>query len=288
MNSSAIRMPTAIRTALITGVGLAATLLAPVASAAYMGALSFIEPTGTVGQTDSIPVWVRFTLDPGSDALDLSDDPGASPPFGLPLANYPTGFSSDELQAAGTYYYQLDSIDSLSYVGLNTSYTCSGTFTDVCSPGAYAFNFNTSGPESINYRPMYNGSPFVLQPGGYFDYLFGTFEPSGGSAAPGAYQFYKTDLFLQIQGLATWRIQATDEQGLPVYDENDDPVYLPDLQTARLSGELYLATTPCEFNADPSCPGAFTRTVVPAPATVWLLGTGVGLVAWRTRKRCQI
>jgi len=64
---------------------LAGVLHAGVAAAAYTGTLTFIEPTGTVGPTDEIPVWLRFTLDETSDPLVLTVDAEGTPPFGVPL-----------------------------------------------------------------------------------------------------------------------------------------------------------------------------------------------------------
>lgn len=279
---------------LLAGLALASGFAAGPASAAYLAALSFVEPTGTVGSTDSIPVWIRLTLDAGSDPLDLNNDPNASPPFGVPTANYPASFYSQNLYEAGFTAYELVSVDSLSYVGLNTSFYCNNTFTspvNSCAPGAYSFDFNVSGPDTINYVPVTNGGPtFTVQPGGSHDYLFGTFTPTGGGPVePGNYYFYGSSLDLYFVGTGTFRIQQTDEQGFGVTDEFGNPVYLPDLVQADFTKDLRLAVTPCADNDVPECPGAFSRTVaaVPAPGALWLLGTGVGALAWRGRRQLK-
>lgn len=259
--------------------------------AAYVGSLQFITPTGMVGPTDSIDVWVRFTLDPSSDPLVLDGDPYGTPPFGVPETNYPTYFYSGTVASSNIVP---DSWTSFSNIYLNTSFLCAGTFTSSCTNGpAYDFSFNTSGPDSLNFLNSY-----ALNPGDSVDYLFGTFTPSAGAVAPGTYYFYGTSLILNFQGTASFRqyqvdefgnyIQATDENGDPLYDEFGDPIYLFDLVSADDTvGSIDIAVTPCWGNTDPSCSGAFVRTVsaVPVPAAAWLFGSGlIGLVGLARRR----
>ncbi len=282
-----------VRPALLAAFAVTTTLIAPLASAAFISSLAFTQPTGTASPTDSIPVWVRLTLDPSSDPLELNDSASASPPFGVPPENYPDFYSPD-LTEEDVGGYELVSLDSLDAVYLNTSFVCSGTFTTSCTAGPpYTFSFNTSGPDTINFVPNYGSPTFSLQPGESHDYLFGTFTPTGGGpVAPGTYYFYSTDLMLSFHGTGTWKIptetQATDEDGEPLFDpDTGEPIFY-ELRTTSLEGRLNLATTPCGAYSGPSCAGAFVREVsaVPAPAAFWLFGSGMGaLGALRTRRR---
>lgn len=264
-----------------------ACLLMPfTARAAYMGTLTFVEPVATVGPSETIPVWVRFTLDPASDPLEINTDAGGSPPFGIPASNIPESFSLafgeppiENLQGI--------SLTSLSDVFLNTGFSCSGTFTSSCTSGPpYKFTFNTSGPDTINFLPAYGGT-FALQPGESHDYLFGSFAPSAGPVASGTYTFPLTTLMLQFRGIGIGQvlvldgngdpIPALDEDGNPILDEFGDPVYQTEATgPLNASASIDLASTAGQ--------AAFTRTVVPLPGTLWLLGAALGAMGLMRRR----
>lgn len=292
MDVQAVGRPLRAGQVVALAAGLAATIIPGITNAAYVGTLSFVQPTATVGPTDAIPVWIRLTMDPGSDPLDLNNDPNGAPPFGVPLANYPTTISDGSTTFPGT-------ISDLTSVFLNTTFYCTGTFTAGCIGGPpYDFTFNTSGPDSINFIPD-AGTPTVLVPaGGTRDYLFGTFTPTGGGpVAPDTYYFYGASLQVELYGTGMATVQDLDQNGdpIPLLDQNGDPVLdqngEPVYQThteiiPNASAELEFALTPCVGDSQPTCQGAFSRTVnaVPLPAAAWLFGPAVGLLGWARRR----
>jgi hypothetical protein len=282
-------------------VAIASALAAtPGLAAQFSGTLEFIEPTGVVGPADDIPVWVRFTLDPASPDPLTIDGTVFDPSFGVPSEYLPT-----EAQQ-GRAFFEGKFIGN-PFVFINTAFLCSGTFTTSCANGPpYDFEFNTSGPDSINQR-----DPFSLQPGESFDYLFGTFKPSGPVNA-GTYWFYGSYVTLNASGRfeTTELVPVLDDDGNPVLvlddegnpvpqlDDNGDPV-LDDqgnpvfqaqfgpLVLEDAFGSYDIAATPCggpSVPGDPACDGAFSRTVVPVPPAAWLLGSALGaLVLGRQR-----
>lgn len=148
------------------------------------------------------------------------------------------------------------------------------------------FSFNTSGPDTINFLPA-DGGTFSLQPGESHDYLFGSFAPSAGPVASGTYTFPLTTLMLQFRGIGVGQvlildgngdpIPLLDEDGNPVLDEFGEPVYRTEVTgPLNVSASIDLASTAGQ--------AAFTRTVVPVPGAVWLLGSALGLVGV-TRRR---
>jgi len=259
-----------------------ATLLPVSASAAYVATLEFAEPTGTVGPTDTVPMRLRLTLHGSSDPLVLSDDVDATPPLGVPVANYPTSWRSGELEDEGLVYYEFVAVDSLSFVGVGGYFICNDTFTaGSCSSGPYRFAFDYTSPDS----PFVPNFSFGLQPGDSMELAFGSMIPNDPQVAAGTYHAYGAALNLTLHGTATFRVQETDENGEPVFDEFGEPVWLPDFRYASASGDIELASTPCTFNADPSCVGAFSRTVVPLPGAAWLFATALGTLGWRLARR---
>ncbi len=176
---------------IFTSVLLVSSLLSSGANAAYVASLSFIQPTGTVGPTEAIPVRVRLTLDDASDPLSTDGNGKITSPF------------QSLLDAQGILASQITN----TYV--NTYYLCSGNFTNVCSPDAYSFNFafnsNTPDPTSLVFPTNLN-----VLPGSFFDYDFGTFVPNGGPAALGNYKFFGSGATLNFN------YDTVDDDGNPV------------------------------------------------------------------------
>ncbi len=144
----------------------AATLLlaTSAARADLIASLTFDLPTATVSSTASIPVWVTLTLDANSD----------------PIATDGSGVVTSPLSAQNL----IDLVPGDGNIIVNNGFQCSGTFTSGCGGGAYAFNFNFATPSFVDPPNL------SLAPGSSTHFLFGTFDPTGGSAAPGVYTFY--------------------------------------------------------------------------------------------------
>lgn len=287
---------------------LAGVLHAGVAAAAYTGTLTFIEPTGTVGPTDEIPVWLRFTLDETSDPLVLTVDAEGTPPFGVPLENHP---APDRYQESYPPVYDAEDtfdfmLTTLTDVFLNTYFGCDTTFGSCTQGPPYDFEFNTTGPDTLNFLPDTDDAPFVMNPGESRDYLFGSFRPSDGPVAPGVYTFSLTGLTLNFNGTGTALHYLRDEEGnlvqltAPVFDENGDQVFDPETGEPltepvfdAVTGDPVWQTELVELNVSASYDLAstagqeFVRTVVapvPLPGAVWMLGAGAGLLALMRRR----
>ena len=223
----------------------AATALAW-ASAAHAGypglSLSFAQPSGSARSGDPIEVYLRLSLDPGAASLDFDGTSGRTE-FGLAPGTLPTtGNGTDG---------SLGSFASYTRAFTNTSWVCTGTFTNGCGPGAYSFDFHTSDSDG---KPTFNFLKHVkLAPGQSLDFLFGTFNPVGGAAPVGIYSFSYASVDIQVAGL--------DAKGHALY------------------GGLGLAGT----SGDPS----FTRlvTAVPEPERGALMLAGLGVLAWAARRR---
>lgn len=153
------------------------------ASAAIIGTLTYLEPTGTVSSTDTIEVWARLTLTEDSDPLfyDRDDIDGN---FGW--ANLPTEGYNTETWEIGTFEYY-------TWSGLFASRGCSGTFSDGCSDTPYDVSqFESTWFEIDN--------PFELLPGESADFLLALIIPKDGWAAPGLYTLYNMGLGIFVQG----------------------------------------------------------------------------------------
>ena len=217
------------------GVAACAAALAGGVQASVIATLTFDTPTGTVANNVNIPVYVTLALDPMSDPL-TTDASG----------HVPVGILSPQnlIDLAGT----------MPNVIINNSYRCSGTFTNICGPGAYAFNFNYAPPSFIDPPNL------SLAPGSATSFLFGTFSPVGGHAAPGTYTFYDAAF---------------------VY-ERYDPM--------APTGQQFHFSTIAETCPTEQAACAFQRTVfgvsgTPEPTGWAMMLTGFGLVGGGLRRR---
>jgi hypothetical protein len=167
--------------------------------AGSFGTLTFTNPTGSVSQTDSIPVWLRLTLGP---SYALATDETRNVTTGLTMTdilanlfgNVPDTFSQD------------DTLHSR----LSVFFGCSGTFTSSCIEGPpYDFDWNFTPPSFISPGNL------SLAAGSSTDYLFGTFVPTGGTAPPGTYQFSYTGITIDVYDDTLGGIQIA---AIPVAD----------------------------------------------------------------------
>lgn len=212
--------------------------------------VSFIQPDGIVSPTDTIEVMIRVTAD-ADFAFDGNDptnnygiDPGLIPTEGL--------FFGD----AGLEFIPFEEI-TVAFTSL--SYTCAGSFSDgganVCPPGdEYDFTFNPPGADSFGGLDM-----FSLAAGESQDFLFGSFTPLDGSAAPGEYNFYGANITLFFGGT------GIDQFG------NLQEIF----QTVTLATTCAVDDTSCDFS----------RTVVPVPGAVWMFASAIGCLVGARRRR---
>jgi len=172
-------------------------------------------------------VWVRLTLNPDSEPLNIA---GGVPLWAYSVADFNTSSSAD-------HYLSVTSVNT------NVYFSCNSTFTNVCGEGAYGFEFNTTGMDGF-----YNLRDIFLAPGASYDYLFGTFKPVGGAAPAGTYTFYNSGAIVQVTGRghraqhnpdgslvtdpvtgATIYEPELDANGTPVFDSVQKPVHVPQL-----------------------------------------------------------
>jgi hypothetical protein len=128
---------------------------------------------------------------------------------------------------------------------INVSFSCSGTFTTVCSGPPYDFQF-AFGDDALT-APL----NLDLEAGSTTIFQFGTFVPEGASAPTGHYTFYDAAIFAQY------------------YDANN--VHLGDVQFFHTGQD---GVPSCAFTRDVTgVPGA-----VPEPASWAMMLAGFGLM----------
>lgn len=174
---------------LLSALGASLLLCSGVASADVIANLSFTTPSGTVGPTDSIDVWVTLSLDAASDPLTF--DASVNPLADLPSSLIPA--AAEVWNGSG---YDSVPFDSYEYTSQFTSRVCSGTFTNACSDGEYHIEAVTSGSNT-----WFGTSSLNLTAGESQSFLIYQFTPTNGSAAPGDYIFYSAGLGFTVHGI---------------------------------------------------------------------------------------
>ena len=190
------------------------------ASAGLIASLTFTTPTGTVYDTDSIPIDLTLALDPNSDAL-ITDGAG-NVISGLPADLTPYLFSPIDKTGVN-----LQS-DTLSTV-LNESLTCSTSFLIGCG--------DAGSPYSFNFSSFFPSSNFELDAGNSYTNLFGTFNPDGGTAPDGTYTLPHVSLFIQVYD-ASILTDPNDPNSelhiadIPIADTTQQPSFTRDVISA--------------------------------------------------------
>jgi hypothetical protein len=229
----------------------AAVLLAAAAVGAQAEAalqISFVEPTGTVGPTDTIPLWIRLTS-VGDEAFSFDTSLGFDDMFGLPSSVVLPSEGQDFTQAGPPQLIEFASYTSIS---LFTWRSCNDSFSNGCSPASHAF-VSPDGPSN-----WFAQEQFSLAPGDTLDIHHSDLVPVGGMAPEGTYTATNLGVGVTLHGLSA--------------------------DGVALETDLFSFGT-CS-GGEPGC--GFTRTVVgvvPEPGTWALMLGGLGLVGLGAARR---
>lgn len=180
-----------------------------------------------------------------SEAPLVFDDTATEPPFGLQPEQLPTTGNNFSL---GLFDQPFGSYER---IGVFIFRLCNDEISTICSPLVYEYTV-TGSPASWFAIER----PFEQPEGTSRDFLLYTLQPVGGAAAPGSYRIFNVGLGLRVFGTAL--------DGVTPLEAN---VFSPST-CAGGSGDC-----------------AFTITVVPEPATAWLLLAGIVPVWMRLRRR---
>lgn len=131
------------------------------AQSEVLATLTYLEPTGTASVNDAIPMWVRLSLDPASEALRLGNQPNRA---------YINWYCDD------------------------------GGFSE-CGMTAPAYKVDANFRTSPSWFEMAAGTAFDLLPGASLDLLLFTLVPRTGEVSPGLYEHTKVSLGLYLSYL---------------------------------------------------------------------------------------
>lgn len=205
--------------------------------------LVFKDPTGTALATDTIDVWVTLSFS-GTEAFSFDLSQG-EPDFGLPSSFLPLRgnnpgldiFDAEFASFTGAYLY--------------TVRFCSGTFTTGCGGPPYEVDGVVSGNGWFDV-----GDTYTLAAGATQDFLLYTLTPTGGTAAPGTYEFRNIGLGIAFEGL--------------------------DLDGNEIRADVQALTCP---DFDPSCSFSRVVTAVPEPSSWAMMLGGLAFAAGVARRR---
>lgn len=167
-------------TTIFSALVITTALLSSVATsqAASFGTLEWVNRTGTVFDTETIPVEFRLTLDPNSVPLIIGPRGEGPPISGLEQEDF------DSLAAEFPGY-----TITLAYV--THGFGCGGTFGNCTSPPPYRFNFSPLFPSyDADFQP---GTPVILP--------HGEFIPDPIPAPLGTYFHYRSTIYLNVAGI---------------------------------------------------------------------------------------
>jgi hypothetical protein len=145
--------------------------------AASFGTLEWVNRTGTVFDTETIPVEFRLTLDPNSIPLTIGSPRSGPPISGLEEADF------DSLAFEFPGY-------TITNAYLTHGFGCEGTFGNCTTPPPYQFRSSYSFPfNDVDFSP---GTSVILQ--------HGEFIPTPSPAPSGTYFHYRSVIYLAIEG----------------------------------------------------------------------------------------